>query len=140
MRKTEARRLVEMSKFLRFIGYAAIVCSIILGIVYGIRKDPILEALNMDDEGFRWIVAVYWWVSGIITGALFIAFSTALDYLEENNSFLRELLSRTDAQTNESGTNKTNAYAIYTAEVSRKYGDSKPATSKLEGYQFKAND
>lgn len=125
-----------MSKFLRFVGYATIVCAIILGIVYGTKRDPILEALDMDDDAFRWVAAVTWWISGVISGVLFIAFGTMLEYLEENNSYLREIYNRTSPKE----TPRTGTYESYAADVNRKIRESKPATSKLEGYKFKAND
>ncbi|MEK3836431.1 hypothetical protein [Paenibacillus sp. FSL R7-0128] len=125
-----------MSKFLRFIGFATIVCAFILGIVYGVKKDPILEALDMDEGTFRWVIALTWWISGVISGTLFIAFSMMLDYLEENNSFLRELYNTTlPKETPQSG-----SYASYAAEVNRSIRGSKSSASKLEGYKFKAND
>lgn len=126
-----------MSKFLRFIGYATIICSIILGIVYGVKKDPMLEALNIDDDAFRWVVAVSWWIGGVISGALFVAFSIMLEYLEENNNYLREIINRTNPSETPM---KTDTYASYAAEVNRKIVGPKPSISKLDGYKFKAND
>ncbi|WP_435921271.1 hypothetical protein [Paenibacillus sp. DYY-L-2] len=127
-----------MSKFLDVVGKITIVAAIILGIVYGVKSDPIAEALRIDDDAFRWTVAIAWWVSGIISGALLIAFGMMLNYLEENNSFLRELVRKSREM--EAVAPKNENYENYAKEANRKFRESKPATSKLAGYKFKAND
>ncbi|MNN24213.1 hypothetical protein D3C81_1376350 [compost metagenome] len=57
----------------------------------------------MNDNSFKWAVAISWWVGGAISGILFIAFGRMLEYLEENNLYLEknnryliELLNKTN--------------------------------------------
>ncbi|CAM4378500.1 hypothetical protein U9M73_13275 [Paenibacillus phoenicis] len=123
-----------MSKFLDVVGKITIVAAVILGIVYGLKSDPLAEAFGYDDEAFRWTIALTWWVSGAISGAVLIALGTMLNYLEENNAMLRELVRKSEINTSVS-------YDQYAKDTLNKIKESKvPFSSKLSGYKFKAND
>ncbi|GAA0135444.1 hypothetical protein YSY43_22840 [Paenibacillus sp. YSY-4.3] len=114
-----------MSQILKWIGYVSIIGGIILGIVYGIKSNPLTEALRVYDDSFRWAVAFTWWISGSLSGVLFIAFSMMLDLLEENNAHLKELLHRTHGETTSS---------------SKPQGRSKSSLSSLSGYKMGNSD
>ncbi|MMZ65401.1 hypothetical protein D1872_278030 [compost metagenome] len=96
-----------MAKILHTLGQVTIILGIILGLVYGLRDDPVLEVLRLEDGSFKWLIAFSWWVSGAISGILFIAFGMMLDYLEENNRHLKELLHRTYVESSKSGPPKS---------------------------------
>lgn len=83
-----------MAKLLNGLGIISIIGGIIIGIIYGIKDDPMAGLLGLDD-GFRFSVALACWVSGVISGILFLAFAMMLDLLEANNTMLGELIRRT---------------------------------------------
>lgn len=112
---------IILSQILKWLGYISIISGIILGIIYGIKSDPLAEALRIYDDSFRWAIAFAWWISGAISGVLFIAFGMMIDLLEENNAHLRELLHRTHDET---------------TPKSKPLGRSKSSLSSLSGYKM----
>lgn len=110
-----------MSQILKWLGYISIVGGIILGIIYGFKSGALAEALGIYDDSFRWGIAISWWISGAISGILFIAFSMMIELLDENNAYLRELLHRTHEESTPKG---------------RPLGKSKSSLSSLSGYKM----
>ncbi|OPA78504.1 hypothetical protein BVG16_11575 [Paenibacillus selenitireducens] len=98
-----------MAKLLHYIGGAAIVFGIILGIIYGFL-----------DQGFRFFVMLAWWGSGVISGIVFIALGMILETVECNQMYLHELLRRTPSDSS--------------PPVS--LGNSKASLSSLRGYKI----
>lgn len=64
-----------MSILLRFIGWATIVLGLIGGIIAGIRN-------------FSWGIAIIFWISGILSGIIFLALASILDYVEETRTLI----------------------------------------------------
>ncbi|AJS58093.1 hypothetical protein [Paenibacillus sp. IHBB 10380] len=82
-----------MVKTLKALGIISIIGGIIVGIIYGTKEDPLAKLLEMDDS-FRFAVALSWWVSGLVSGILFLAFSKMLELLEWHSHMLKELMER----------------------------------------------
>jgi len=100
-----------LTKILSTLGWISIIGGIIFGFIIG---------LNVD-----WVKAFTCWVGGAISGVLFIAFSMMLEYLEENNYYLRELLNRTQGQ----------------QEPPRKpLGNSKASLKSLSGFKVNSHE
>ncbi|MGN7357136.1 hypothetical protein ACTHPF_07185 [Paenibacillus sp. SAF-054] len=103
-----------MAKLLSTMGWIWVLLGILLGFIFA-----------FGDGGFHLLPALFWWCGGVIAGILFVAFSIMLDYLEENNAYLRELLDRTSGQ----------------AEPPRKpLGNSKASMKSLRGFTMKSHD
>ncbi|RJE90704.1 hypothetical protein D3P07_00940 [Paenibacillus sp. 1011MAR3C5] len=71
-----------MTGLLKFLGWASIVCGIGLGIYYGVQDDPLAEILRDYDDSFRIATAVTWWVSGALSGIVFLALAHILENVE----------------------------------------------------------
>ncbi|WP_194434117.1 hypothetical protein [Paenibacillus segetis] len=91
--------------------------GVLLGLIFGFI------------DGFQFIAALSWFVPGIISGILFIAFGMMYELLEENNAFLRELLNRTNVETSNSPPAK-----------SKSLGKSKSSLSSLSGYKMSSHE
>lgn len=103
-----------MTRLLNGIGCVLILGGIVMGFIYGFKDDP----------GIHWLNAFSWWFGGTVSGVLFFAFSLMLEYLEQNNEFLRELLDRTQEQ----------------AQSPPSLGNSKASLKSLRGYKMKSSD
>lgn len=112
-----------MDKVLKVLGGISVVLGIILGIVYGLQKNPTAELLGIDQSDFRFAIAVSWWVSGIISGILFYAFGMMIELLERNGDYLKEILHRT--------------HADYVGPPKKSLGNSKASLDSLKGYTMK---
>ena len=112
-----------MPKFLDVTGKITIVLGIILGIVYGNSANYFTG-----DDSFQWLFAIVWWISSFISGIVLITLGLILDYAEENNVFLRELVAKSRAADKEDTPPK------------KSLGNSKASLDAIRGYKFKAND
>lgn len=112
-----------MPKFLDITGKITIVLGIILGIVYGNSTNYLTG-----DDSFQWLSAIVYWISSIISGSVLITLGLILDYAEENNAFLRELVAKSRAADQENRTPK------------KPLGNSKASLAAITDYKFKAND
>ncbi|MGF7046412.1 hypothetical protein J2T13_000888 [Paenibacillus sp. DS2015] len=110
-----------MSQILKVLGIISIVGGIILGIVYGAKDSPAAIVFKVD-ESFRFVVALTWWISGAISGILFLAFASMLEYLQSNNAMLRELSSRVPSTPH------------------KPLGNSKASLDSAVGYKMKTSD
>lgn len=72
-----------MTQILRILGWISIVGGIILGLYFGLK-----ESL---------LIALGWWISGIVSGILILSFSMMLEYLESLHYYMDELLKRIPA-------------------------------------------
>lgn len=75
-----------MGKVLEVIAGIVVVCGIIVGIYIGFLADN--SSLG---------IAFIYWISSIISGILLYAFAIMYQTVEQNNTFLRELLRRIPA-------------------------------------------
>lgn len=114
-----------LTKILNALGIISIVGGIILGIVYGLQDSPAAKLIRVD-EGFRFVLALTWWISGAISGILFMAFASMLEYLQSNNAMLGELIRRTHVDA-PSTPRKT-------------LGNSKASLDSAAGYKMKTSD
>lgn len=112
-----------MPKFLDVTGKITIVLGIILGIVYGNSTNYLTG-----DDSFQWLSAIVCWISSIISGSVLITLGLILDYAEENNAFLRELVAKSRAADQENTPPK------------KPLGNSKASLAAITDHKFKAND
>ncbi len=73
----------EISAWIRYVGYIAIVSGIIMGLIMGM-------AFAQQSYVFQWSIAFTWWVIGIVGGLLFIGFSEVIRLLHEINEKLNK--------------------------------------------------
>jgi hypothetical protein len=104
-----------MAKLLKGLGITSIILAMILGIIQA-------NLAGYYGSEFRWSVAIYWWISGSITGIVFYALGMMLEYLEDISYRLRNL---------EHEMNKNNP-----TKPAPKLGNSKASMSKLEGFKI----
>jgi phosphate/sulfate permease len=114
----------RVAKLLKGLGIASIVVAIIAGIIQANQTDQVMKELlgGYYESEFRWSVAIYWWISGIISGIVFYALGMMLEYLEDIAYRLRNL---------EHEANKNNP-TVPTPRL----GNSKASMSKLEGFKI----
>lgn len=71
-----------MPLLLKIIGWIIIVSGLIVGIYAGNLVGEIMEEIfGRQYGGFQWDISIGWWLSGIITGIMFIAFGMMLERL-----------------------------------------------------------
>ncbi|MFC5528459.1 hypothetical protein [Cohnella yongneupensis] len=109
-----------MAKLLKGLGWASIILAIIIGIFQANRTDDTLEQLLGSDyeAAFRWSIAIYWWISGIISGIVFYALGLILEHVESTSIRLSNL---------ERGVTPSSA---------PKLGNSKASMDKLSGFKI----
>lgn len=74
-----------MSDFLKVIGWVTIIAGIIAGVGFGKANDPMYALVGLESD-FRWTVAITWWISGLLSGVIFIALGMILerqDYIHQ---------------------------------------------------------
>jgi len=111
-----------MVRILQFLGAISFVGAIIIGIVQANQSDGAMELIlgSSYEEGFRWGVAVYWWVSGAVALIIFLALAMILEYLSDISYRVRNL---------EHEANKN-------AAPKQSLGNSKASINKLDGFKL----
>lgn len=89
-----------MSDFLKVIGWISIIAGVIVGVIVGIKDDPLYEVLRIDPS-FRWAAAITWWISGILSGVVFIALGMIMEKQHKIHILVSEIY-RKDAPTPDS--------------------------------------
>ncbi|WP_106767784.1 hypothetical protein [Paenibacillus faecalis] len=84
-----------MSQFMKLVGGIIFGGGIILGIVFGLQESEVAKLLKIE-EGFRWMIALTWWIGGIISGSIFFTIGSILEIVQENSARLKELLHRSE--------------------------------------------
>ncbi|QJD83286.1 hypothetical protein [Cohnella herbarum] len=93
-----------------------------MGIIQANQADEVMRELvgRYYESGFRWGLAISWWVSGIVTAIVLYALGMMVEYLMDISSRLRNL--EHEAKKN--------------GEPASRMGNSKANMSKLEGFKL----
>jgi len=116
-----------MAQALKIIGWVSIIGGLIVGIILGYQTDPIASLIyKTSAKTFQFAVAISWWLSGAISGLVFIAFGRMLDYLESLHYEIDELKRRIPAPV------ETTTY--------RSGQNSKASLDNVKGYKMTSMD